>query len=159
MPWDEHLAYEIDQMCNDMDLLYEYWVASHGATPTDLAEEARPYFEAALVHMRNLLELLVRCPTADPSALWPEDFGARDWDYEAAQHRFVNSMGEPVDYSYGRICSYVSHLSKDRDLGPPKWEPQPLRDVLLAEAQRFLDEVEANGGSLPGVRAILERRT
>jgi hypothetical protein len=45
-------------MCDDMDLLYEYWIVSYGA-PTDLAEEARAYFEAALVHMRNLQELFV----------------------------------------------------------------------------------------------------
>ena len=159
MPWDEHLAYEIDQMCNDMDLLYDYWVASHGATPTDLAEEARPYFEAALVHMRNLLELFVRYPTADQMALWPADFGAPRWNYPEAQRRFEEELGEPVEHAYGRICSYVSHLSKDRDVGPPMWEPQPLRDLLLDEARRFLCEVQTEGGNLPLVAKILERRS
>lgn len=146
-------------MCNDMDLFYPHWRASHGATPTDLAEEARPYFEAALVHMRNLLELLVRGPTADPSALGPEDFGVPRWDYNAARARFETDMGEQVDVTYARICSYVSHLSKDRDMGTPLWEPQPLQELLLAESQRFLAEAERNGQRLPLVRVVLSRRT
>jgi hypothetical protein len=61
-----------------------------------------------------------------------------------------------VETTYHRICTYVSHISKDRDLGVPSWELQPLVDVLLAEAHLFVDEVERDGGEVPEVRAALE---
>lgn len=61
MTWDKHLAYEIRQLCSDLDLLYEIWPAMHGATPSDPVEGVA-YFEASLVHARNLIEFLVRGP-------------------------------------------------------------------------------------------------
>lgn len=156
MSGDQHLAYELDQVREDLNLLYEVWPAMHGATPTHLGDGVA-YFEAALVHMRNLLEFLVRGPANHVDSLLPGDFGIPHYNYYAAQQRFVESMGEDSDETYGRICTYVSHLSKARDYGVPSWGLQPLAATLLDEAARFADEAEAAGHAVPQVREALAR--
>ena len=156
MSYDQHLAYEIDQLRDDIDLLYRVWPAMHGATPTNLGPGIA-FFEAALVHIRNLIEFLIRGPVDHPAALQPGDFGLSHYDYAAAAERFSDDMSEGVDETYGRICAYVSHLSKDRDLGVPYWELQPLADVLVEEANRFADAAAAAGHAVPEVRAALDR--
>lgn len=156
MSADQHLAYEIDQMRDDLDLLYEVWPAMHGATPSNLGPGIA-YFEAALVHMRNLLEFFVRGPVDHPDSLFPAEFGLAHYDYAAAEERFADGIGEAVDDTYGRICTYVSHLSTERDRGTPSWKLQPLADMLVEEATRFADAAEAVGCEMPQVRAALAR--
>jgi hypothetical protein len=155
MEWDKHLAYEIRQLCSDLELLYSVWPEMHGATPTMLPEGIA-YFEALLVHCRNLLEFLIRGPVHDGAALSPADFGLHAYDYLAAATRFENAIAANADEVYGHICTYVSHLSKDRDLGIPYWELQPIAAILLQELGNFATAVEAAGGDLPLVRAALE---
>src|SRR5690349_19511189 len=111
-------------MLDDLALLYRVWPAMHGATPSNLGEGIA-YFEAALVHMRNLVEFLVRGPVEHEDSLHPGDFGLRHYDYQGARDRFTAELGEDVDTTYGRICTYVSHLSKARDRAVPSWELQP----------------------------------
>jgi hypothetical protein len=152
--WDEHLAYEVRELCSDLDLLHPIWPAMHGATPANL-EEGTAFFEAALVHARNLLELLVRGPVANDDALTPEDFGIPAWSYAEAAERFEASLEESVEESYARICTYVSHLSRNREPGVPYWELQPLVDQLLEEAGRFVDDAESRGTELPQTRDSL----
>ena len=69
--------------------------------------------------------------------------------------RFADGVGEDADETYGRICTYVSHLSKDRDLGVPYWELQPIANVLVEEANHFADAVEDTSHTVPEVSAAL----
>jgi hypothetical protein len=156
MSLDDHLAYEIAQMCDDLDLLLEVWPAMHGATPSNL-REGIAYFEAALVHMRNLIEFLVRGPPDHEDSLRPGDFGLSNYDYAAAQNRFSAAIPEGVEGTYGQICTYVSHLSKVRDRDVPSWDLQPLAATLVEEAKRFADAARDAGVELPEVRRALER--
>lgn len=48
---------------------------------------------------------------------------------------------------YGRICTYVSHLSTKRDLGVPNWYPDQLVGALIAAAKLSAGAVAAAGGS------------
>ena len=93
---DHHLAYEIRCLCQDMDMLYRVWPEMNGATPSFLPE-GTAYFEAALVHARNLTEFFVR-PNGDPETLSPSDFGLRRFSYEDSSHRFQQNrarLGSP----------------------------------------------------------------
>ena len=157
MAVDKHLAYEVDQMCNCLDLLQEVWPAMHGTTPARMAE-GTAYFEAALLHMRNLIEFLVRGHSASDDSIGPSDVGLPFYDYGPARSRFAEDMDEDVETTYGRICTYVSHLSRARTFGAPTWALQPLRDVLLDEMRRLAKAAEAAGYELPQVSAALARR-
>lgn len=85
MEWDKHLAYEINELCRDLERLYESWPGMHGATPTPWERpEAVAYFEALLVHARNLIEFFVVGPVKHENALTPGDFGLVSHDRAAA---------------------------------------------------------------------------
>lgn len=156
MSAEKHLAYEIRQLRWDLERLYEVWPAMHGATPTNMVA-GTAYFEAALVHARNLIEFLVRGNSPHPDAIMPKDFGLSRYDFDEAARRFAADMGVDADDVYQRICSYVSHLSSARDLETPSWELQPLEEVLCDLVERFITQVEESGDELPVVReALLE---
>jgi hypothetical protein len=69
--------------------------------------------------------------------------GQQDTGYLPVAERSAGQRGRV------RICTYVSHQSKDRDLGVPYWEPPPLADALVEEADRFADAAEAEATPFP----------
>lgn len=158
--WDKHLAYEINELCSGLDRLYESWPGMHGATPTPWDQpEAVAYFEALLIHARNLIEFFVVGPVKHEDALTPGDFGVSNHNHDEARARFHDGVGMDVDDMYSDICTYVSHLSKARDFEPPYWPLQPLVDTLVDEAVLFVDAAAQRGHELPLTRAaIAERR-
>ena len=158
MSAEEHLAYEVRQLRWDLERLYEVWRAMHGATPTQMVE-GTAYFEAALIHARNLIEFLVRDGSTHDDALTVSDFGLTRYVYAEAARRFENDIGAPADDVYGRICTYVSHLSRARDLEVPSWELQPIEASLCDLVERFVEQVEAIGSELPLVREALVEDT
>jgi hypothetical protein len=150
MDWDKHLAYEINELCRDLDRLYESWPGMHGATPTPWERpEAVAYFEALLVHARNLIEFFVVGPVKHENALTPGDFGLGHHNYDAARARFRDGVGWNVEAMYSMICTYVSHLSKERDVELPYWPLQPLVETLTEEADLFTRAAEQIGNALP----------
>lgn len=151
---EEHLAYEVRQLRWDLEKLYSVWNAMHGATPTRLLE-GTAYFEAALVHARNLIEFLIHSDSPHQDALTPGDFGLGHYDHAAAAKRFEDEVGLSPDQVYSDICTYVSHLSRARSLGVPYWELQPIEAGLLALVEAFIDAVESQGRALSLVRDAL----
>ncbi len=154
MTAEEHLAYEVRQLRWDLDRLYETWPAMHGATPTQMVE-GTAYFEAALIHARNLIEFLMHESSTHQDALTVHDFGLTRYDHAAAARTFQDDVGAAEDEVYGRICTYVSHLSRARDLGTPSWELQPIEASLCDLVERFVEQVEETGTTLPLVRDAL----
>ena len=161
MDYDKHLAYEVHELCRDLDRLFEVWPELHGATPMPWEQpDAGAFFEALLVHVRNLIEFLVLGPVKHENALTPADFGLTSHNYDAARGRFADAVHEDVEDTYSMICTYVAHLSKARDWNPPYWPLQPLVDALVDELERFVAAAEARGRELPLTRAaIAECRT
>lgn len=154
MSHEEHLAYEVRQLRWDLERLYAVWPAMHGATPTRM-QEGTAYFEAALIHARNLIEFLVRGHSPHDDALTPRDFGQTHYDYEIAARRFEEDIGVSAEDVYARICTYVSHLSRSRDVDTPGWELQPIEASLCDLVADFVDQVESAGAELPLVREAL----
>jgi hypothetical protein len=154
--WDKHLAYEIKELCRDLERLYESWPGIHGATPTPWERpDAVAYFEALLVHARNLIEFFIVGPVKHENALTPGDFGLANHNHDAARARFQNGVGEDVDDMYSMICTYVSHLSKARDFEAPYWPLQPLVETLVGEAELFAGAAAQVGHELPLTRAAI----
>lgn len=154
MAWDEHVAYEIETMCWARGLLEGKWEGLQGATPQGF-EEGVLYFEALLMHARNLAEFFCKEPT-HPDTLRPTDCGLAAYDYGQPKVRFEAAIGEPFDDVYKRICTYVSHLSTKRDLGVPNWFPDDLVNALVAEATQFAGLVDAAGGNSARVRDAID---
>lgn len=154
MTYEDHLAYEVRQLRCDIERLYDAWPAMHGATPTRLGEGIA-YFEASLLHARNLMEFLTRGSSPHADALTPEDFGIDYYDYAAASETFEQDFGSSADSAYSQICTYVSHLSRERDVGTPTWELQPLEQTLLALVRQFVTLCSDKGIELPSVQAAL----
>lgn len=155
MSHEQHLAYEVRQLRLDLEKLYDVWPAMHGATPTQWVDGVA-YFEAALVHVRNLIEFLIR---GDPhgDALAVGDFGLTHYDYLDAKARFEHDVGRSADEVYADICTYVSHLSKSRSLETPGWELQPIEASLCELVKLFADQVlDVTGVDLVEVRDALE---
>lgn len=152
------IAYEVNELCSDLDRLFEAWPGMHGATPTPwVRPEAVAYFEALLVHARNLIEFFVVGSVKHEDALTPGDFGLANHNYDAARKRFHEGVGENVNATYSMICTYVSHLSKARDFEPPYWPLQPLVDTLVDEAERFASAAAQIGHELPLTCAAIAR--
>ncbi|HUP70313.1 MAG TPA: hypothetical protein VM142_10925 [Acidimicrobiales bacterium] len=158
MTAEKHLAYEVRQLRWDLERLYKVWPAMHGATPTQMVE-GTAYFEAALIHARNLIEFLVRDGSAHDDALTVRDFGLTRYDYADAARRFESDIGTSEDVVYSRICTYVSHLSRARDLTVPSWELQPIEASLCNLMQHFVEQVEAIGSEIPLVQKALVEET
>jgi hypothetical protein len=154
MSVEDHLAYEVRQLRWDLERLSAIWPAMHGATPTNMVE-GTAYFEAALLHARNLIEFLLRGSSPHSDAITPRDFGLVHYDFDSAGRRFEDELGIAADVIYERICSYVSHLSRARDVGIPGWELQPLEAVLCDLVASFVADVEATGQTLHLVRDAL----
>lgn len=153
MAWDDHLSYEVESMCWARALLEGKWEGLHGATPQGF-EEGVLYFEALLLHARNLVEFFYKQP-GHPDTLRPTDCGLAAYDYAVPTARFEAAIGEPLADMYGRICTYVSHLSTERDLGVPSWYPDQLVGALIAEAAVFAEAVDAAGGSSVQLREAI----
>jgi hypothetical protein len=113
------------------------------------------YFEALLVHARNLIEFFAVGPVKHDDALTPGDFGvANHNNYDDARERFQDGVGD-VDEMYSMICTFVSHLSKARDFEPPYWPLQPLVETLVDETERFTAAAALIGHDLPLTRAAI----
>lgn len=74
-------------------------------------------FEAALIHLRNLMEFLLRSPHdfTHPATLQPEHFGVMNHPDADARHRFEDWRGKDPDDLFADICTFVSHLSVNRE--------------------------------------------
>lgn len=157
---DKHVAYEVDRLRRGLDLLEENDQLSWGATPNTVTDLGRALHEAALVHIRNLLELLVRdVSESDGMAdtVRAADLGNGSWSTETAAGEVGAALGQDSDSIYAEICKHVHHISRSRSDVPALIPTMPqLAAVLVGQLTELVSAIPDSATDLPILTQALD---